>query len=102
MTPLQIIRISHPAASFVIQLEQLSATNIKAYLFDSRLPCFPETIWGSSLESALVGCCKLVRLQQTKDANNILIEPDADMLTNDQILSILSRYMLWSRDVRYV
>lgn len=102
MTPLQIIRINHPAASFVIHLDRLSATNIKAYLFDSRFPGSPETIWGCSLESALIGCCRLVRTQRAREADNILIEPDKDMLTNDQILSTLSRYRIWSRDVRYV
>ncbi|MCP1316373.1 hypothetical protein [Halomonas sp. 707B3] len=102
MTPIQIIRINHPAAGFVIHLEQLSCSNIKAHLFDSRFPTFPETVFASSLESALVGCCKLIRTQRHREAHCIRLYKDPDMLTNELILSVLSRYMMWSRDVRYV
>jgi hypothetical protein len=102
MTPIQTIRINHPAAGFEIQLEQLSGSTVKAHLFDSRFPTFPETVFASGLESALVGCCKLIRTQQHREARCIRLYEDADMLTNELILSVLSRYMMWSRDVRYV
>ena len=98
----QTIRLASSSALLEIKIEQLHSGAALASLFDSRAPNAIEVVRAGNLESALVGCCKLIPSENTGEACHIAIYPDEGMLTNELILSVLSRYMMWSRDVRYV